>query len=68
MRESASHPRTALPAASARKAPGAAHQRFQAPRETEEELTARVSTELKRALSTLAAVALVGLGLAYLWR
>lgn len=37
-----------------------------APRETEEELTARVSADLKRALVVLAIVAAVGLALGYL--
>lgn len=43
----------------------AAQQRLRTPRETEEELTARVSAELRRALRALAAVALIGLGLGY---
>lgn len=43
-----------------------AQQRLRMPRETEEQLTARVSAELKRSLRVLATAALIGLGLGYL--
>lgn len=55
----------ASPVPSGKRRIAAAQQRLGMPRETEEELTARVLAELKRSLRALAIAALIGLGLGY---